>query len=434
MSPEKRAESDGYARSLVEASLDPMVVVDPEGRIMDVNRALEKVTETSREELIGSDVFQIFTEPDEAREGARLVFTEGYLRDFPLVIRGASGNLTEVIWNASVLRDPEGKIEGALGAARDVTETRKAEAAMARLSRQNQMILNSAGEGIYGTDALGNITFVNPAAAHMLGYRVDELLGKNSHETFHHSKPDGSPYPLEECRLHISLLSGEQTESKDEVFWTRQGTPINVEYINTPMAESGYYIAGAVVIFRDITERLRDEEALRLSEARFRSYIELTGQLVWTTNAAGEVEEDIPLWRRFSGQSYEEAKGWGWSNALHPDDAELAVEAWRTAVEKKSEYETEYRVRRYDGVYRYFMARGVPVLDENGAIREWVGTCIDITAQKQAQAQIDEQRSREMDRLAELERFQKLTVGRELKMVELKKEIEELRRRLGEAA
>jgi PAS domain S-box-containing protein len=126
------------------------------------------------------------------------------------------------------------------------------------------------------------------------------------------------------------------------------------------------------------------EEALRKSEARYRSYLEVTGQIGWTTPPDGVVD-DMPEWRKFTGQSPEEVKGWGWLNAMHPDDRKRTTEVWNKAVATKSLYETEYRIRRKDGVYRYFLARGIPSLREDGTIREWVGVCIDITERKRAE-------------------------------------------------
>jgi PAS domain S-box-containing protein len=153
-------------------------------------------------------------------------------------------------------------------------------------------------------------------------------------------------------------------------------------------------------LHKEINERKQAEEELRKSEARCRSYIEVTEQLGWTTNAHGEVEEDIPSWREFTGQGEEEVKGWGWSKALHSEDLEHTVRVWRNALATRNNYETEYRIRRHDGSYRHFLARGVPVFKEDGAILEWVGTCVDITERKRTEEALKQQ-TKELQRLAE---------------------------------
>ena len=135
----------------------------------------------------------------------------------------------------------------------------------------------------------------------------------------------------------------------------------------------------------NISECRRVEEDRLAGYDRYRSFIAVTGQFAWTTNADGEVEEDMPEWRNYSGQSFDDLKGWGWSKALHPEDLAHTTKVWRKAVTEKTNYETEYRIRRHDGVYRNFLARGVPVLNKDGSIREWVGTCIDITERKQTE-------------------------------------------------
>ena len=114
-----------YARSLIEASLDPFVTISPEGKITDVNEATVKVTGVPRRELIGTDFLNYFTEPERAREGYREVFEKGFVTDYPLTIRHRDGKLTDVLYNASVYRDASGRVLGVFAAARDVTESRR---------------------------------------------------------------------------------------------------------------------------------------------------------------------------------------------------------------------------------------------------------------------------------------------------------------------
>jgi PAS domain S-box-containing protein len=141
----------------------------------------------------------------------------------------------------------------------------------------------------------------------------------------------------------------------------------------------GLLLASASIVYHDMFQRKRADEALRENEERYRALVTATSQIVWTTNAQGEVSGDLPLWRKFTGQSAEEIKGWGWANAIHLDDRQRTMDVWSNAVEKRSLYFTDYRLRRHDGEYRYVAVRGVPVLKPDGSVREWVGACTDIT-------------------------------------------------------
>lgn len=147
---------------------------------------------------------------------------------------------------------------------REVGERKQAEDKLERLVYQNKLVLDSAGEGIMGMDASGNHIFVNPAAAKMLGWEVEELIGKNSHSTWHHTRADGSPYPAKECNIYASVNQGVVNHVSDEVFWKKDGVSFPVEYTSTPAWEDGKTV-GVVVTFNDITERKRAEEVLRAS-------------------------------------------------------------------------------------------------------------------------------------------------------------------------
>ncbi|HLH52004.1 MAG TPA: PAS domain-containing protein [Verrucomicrobiae bacterium] len=147
---------------------------------------------------------------------------------------------------------------------------------------------------------------------------------------------------------------------------------------------SGYPVRMSGMAF-DITRQKEIENALRLSEQRYRSYVEATSNVVWRMNAEGEVDEPIPSWNLFTGQSDQQAAGLGWMDAVHPEDRPAVEAAWRSACENHSIYQVQYRLRMADGQWRYILARGVPVFESDGAVREYIGVCIDITAQRQAE-------------------------------------------------
>lgn len=137
---QKIEEASRYARSLLEASLDPLVTISAEGLIMDVNSATEKVTGVSRSQLVGSDFCGYFTEPEQARSGYRQVFSQGAVTDYPLAIRHISGRITDVLYNACVYYDAAGAVAGVFAAARDVTEVKQQQAAL-RLNNEEMRAL-----------------------------------------------------------------------------------------------------------------------------------------------------------------------------------------------------------------------------------------------------------------------------------------------------
>src|SRR3990172_8215439 len=125
-----------YARSLIEASLDSLVTISPEGKITDVNNATELVTGVSREQLIGSDFSDYVIEPEKAREGYQEVFSKGFVKDYPLAIRHTSGKVTDVLYNATLYKNEAGEVQGVFASARDVTELERAEAQLRKAHQE----------------------------------------------------------------------------------------------------------------------------------------------------------------------------------------------------------------------------------------------------------------------------------------------------------
>jgi PAS domain S-box-containing protein len=188
------------------------------------------------------------------------------------------------------------------------------------------------------------------------------------------------------CRHTQEVLDSSTRQTCGLVLRRRDKTLINVQLDSIAVHDNGNLAVRSILT--DTTERERARELLRASEQRHRSYIEVTGALGWTTNAKGEVVEDLPSWRQYTGQSQEEIMGAGWVNALHPDDIESTLKTWNKALIERTAYEVEYRMRRHDSIYRLFLVRGVPVLKADGSVEEWVGTCIDITERKTSEERV----------------------------------------------
>ncbi|MPZ90588.1 MAG: PAS domain S-box protein [Actinobacteria bacterium] len=243
-------------RRLAESSNEGIVSIDDGGRIIFWNRGAQNVFGYWEEEVIGETVqmlmpvrfrpehergFARFLETGESRIIGTTVEVEGLRKDgteFPLELSLAAWTVDEERFFTGILRD--------------ISDRKNAEAELRRVSRQQELILNAAGEGIFGVDANGITQFVNPAAAALLGYESNELIGRPQHSAIHHSRPDGTPYPPEDSPILQAVETGVTARVGDEVFWKSDGSAIEVEYIVTPITEDEA-ITGCVVVFWERT-------------------------------------------------------------------------------------------------------------------------------------------------------------------------------------
>ena len=273
----------------------------------------------------------------------------------------------------------------------------QAEDALHNSEERIRLILDSANEAICGCDSEGTCLFSNPSAARMLGYGDPaELLGKNIHALQHHTRKDGTPYPLEECPIYIGFQKGESVHRDDEVFWKRDGTSFPVEYWSHPVVRECRTL-GAVITFIDITDRKQAEAALRKSERELRTIIETIPAFVVSALPDGSVDFLSQSLLDYTGLSREQWLGWGWRDIAHPEDGERAVNKWRVALAGGEPLEVEVRYRRADGKYRWYLGRQVPLRDDKGNIVKWYGTLHDIEDQKQAEAAL--RKSEEQNRI-----------------------------------
>jgi two-component system sensor histidine kinase/response regulator len=174
---------------------------------------------------------------------------------------------------------------------REIQARQQSEAHIRRISRKNELILDTVLEGIYGLDTEGAIQFINPAGAALFGYSVEELQSHpDTHALFHHTRADGNPYPLSECPIYASLKSGKSCCVETEVFWKKDGASFPVEYTANPIHEDGQ-ITGVVVTFKDITQRKQLEKQLHESGQRFEAIFNQTFQFIGVLSPAGTLLE-----------------------------------------------------------------------------------------------------------------------------------------------
>jgi PAS domain S-box-containing protein len=172
-------------------------------------------------------------------------------------------------------------VEHALEKKRLRTERTEARDELGALTYQHELIVNSAGEGIYRLDPNGQIVFVNPKASALLGWKTEELLGKSAHLTLHHSHHDGRTYPVESCPIHESLRDGSTRRVTNDVFWRKDGTSFRVDYVVAPIKDKGGPVAGSIVTFKDITDEFASQQRLKLQEEQYRLLFQTNPNSMW---------------------------------------------------------------------------------------------------------------------------------------------------------
>lgn len=283
---------------------------------------------------------------------------------------------------------------------------RRASDDLARQLSVTSGVLQGASDAIYVKDARGRYTMINPAGARLIGKTIDEIIGRTDTEIF--------PSPVGEKireRDQEVMRTGQTVTYEQSLATSPDG--IISQTTKSPYRDTIGVIIGVIGVSRDITELRRleregaERERLRESEARYRALAEAIPHMVWTNGPDGSVEYVNQRWVDFTGMSFEETQNGGWGKAIHPDDAPGTFARWAQASAARTPFEVEYRIKHgSDGVYRWHLARNLPVLDDAGNVVKWFGTATDINDQKRAEHAI--RRSQEELELAVRERTREL--------------------------
>ncbi|MGZ4887064.1 MAG: PAS domain-containing protein [Candidatus Aminicenantales bacterium] len=247
-------EQAAYTRSLIEASVDPLVTISPDGQITDVNKATEMATGVPREKLVGSDFSDSFTDPEKARAGYREVFLKGSVRDYPLAIRHVSGKVTHVLYNATVYRNEAGEVQGIFAAARDITERKAVEEERLRLA----MAIDQVAEGVSIVDLEGRIMYANPAFAEHHGLPREGVAGW--------PLPDVLLIDARDRETLLSLRDAIRSGTAWNWHVTQRmpdGILREIDLSVSPRQDESGQLIGSIAVDRDVTQETKLEKRVR---------------------------------------------------------------------------------------------------------------------------------------------------------------------------
>ena len=337
-------------------------------------------------QMPGMDGFETATRIRQRPKSAAtpIIFLTANNPDERLILRGYESGAADYLFKPLTPEIVRSKVAVFCDLYRSREETRHASAEVARAqaaaaeAREGQKrltdVLERISDAFFALDEEWRFTYVNEKAALLLRRQRRDLLGKVIWDEF----PEAVGSTFYE-QYHVAVETQSSVAFAD--YYSALQTWFEVHAY--PSRE------GLSVYFEDVSDKHRSQKLLQESEKRFRSLVEATAAAVWQTNAKGEIHLDEEEWQRLTGQTFEEMRGFGWLDVVHPDDRDLTREKWNAALASGGIYEVEHRVKTVSGEYRDMFVRAVPVFSPTGEIEEWVGTHTDITARRRAEEQRD---------------------------------------------
>jgi PAS domain S-box-containing protein len=374
-----------FLGNILEHASQPFAVGFLDGRLGRVNPAFEALTGYSSAELQLLDWATVLTPPewrtleqeklDELlRTGQPVRYEKEYIRK--------DGSRVPIELLAHVFKDAQGNPDYLFGFVTDITERKSAEAVLRESEERYRSLFDGSLDAIFSIGGDGRFVRANYAALRLAGKTQEEMMA-----------------------LHfLDLCSPDQREHAANAFraaFCRQCLTLDTAFIDAKGARREIFISGAPAIVnnevvgvsciaRDMTERNKAETALRQSEHRYRQVTESLPQLVWTCDSNGVCDYLSPQWCTYTGIPESLQLGTGWLEQLHPDDSEPAITRWKACAAQGIDFSIDYRIRGYDGKYRWFHSLAVPLRDERDAIVKWFGSNTDIQDIKEAEAKARE--------------------------------------------
>jgi PAS domain S-box-containing protein/putative nucleotidyltransferase with HDIG domain len=380
-------ESEMQYRRLFETASDGIVLLEKrEGKITNANPATEQLLGYAEKESLGKKLQDIGVSLD--------------LDDFPTTMQNL--NKTGIInyRNVKVKTKSGQNIDTEIYLVdraklvqcniRDITERKRAQEALRESEAKYRWVVDNMADVITVMDMNLRFTYVSPSIMRMRGYTAEEATA----QTFEQVMTPESLRAVtgvfeEEMRLEAGGTADPDRIRIVEVEqYRKDGSLVLMENHLSFMRDEAKKAVGIISVSHDITLRKRSEEALKKSEEEFRSLAESMPQIVWVTRKDGWNIYFNQQWVNYTGLTLEQSYGHGWNIPFHPDDRQRAWDAWLNATKNNGVYSVECRLRRADGVYHWWLIRGVPFIDKTGEIIKWFGTCTDIDHIKLAEKQL----------------------------------------------
>jgi PAS domain S-box-containing protein len=377
---EKEREIQDRLEGIIVSAMDAIIAIDEDQRIVVFNAAAEKMFGCRSQDAIGTRIdrfiperFRVTHKSDVARFGESGMTNR---------VMGESRNLWAVRTDgqefpieSSISQIQLGKNKLFTVIIRDISERRQAQEARFR----HAAIVESSDDAIISFDLNGAILSWNIGAQNIYGYSEAEILGR----------PIDMLVPAEllgeEQHLLEKARAGGGIEHYETVRLSKEGKRIDVSVTISPLRNWAGKVIGASKIARDITLRKQAEAALQESEERFRFIANNAPVMIWMSGVDKLCTYFNQSWLNFTGRSFAQELGNGWSEGVHRDDFDVCLTTYTRAFDARESFEMEYRLRRNDGQYRWVFDCGVPRFNPNGSFAGYIGSCLDVTERKQAE-------------------------------------------------
>jgi PAS domain S-box-containing protein len=387
--------------TIVESSDDAVIGTDVNGTVTDWNKGAERLFGYAASEVIGKNIS--FIDSEEGLSILKKIVNREAVKNYETVRRRKDGTRVDVSLTVSPIFDATGQIVGVSKIARDVTERRQAEKALKKSEEKFSTAFRESPMVLTLTSAKDHRYLdVNETFERITGWHRDDVIGRTPFDIGLWANPTDRVELIKLLLEKGSLRNFEvNARCKDGTLIVALGSAELIQIGNEPCVLS---------VLADITERKRVEQALKESESRFRRLADTAPVLIWMSGTDKLCTYFNKPWLDFTGRSIEEELGNGWAAGIHADDAEGCLHIYTESFDRREDFSMEYRLRHYDGEYRWILDIGVPRYQEDGSFAGYIGSCVDITVRKQA----EEALSGMAGKLIEAQEQERVRIAREL--------------------